>query len=129
MKSRIFVSSRLLVATAAVALAACAKPSEGAPPAPAGSAAPASAGGIAIRVDEKGFTPAHVNAEKGKPTILVFTRTTDATCATEVVFPDLKITKQLPRDTPVRIELPASEAHTLTFQCGMGMLRGTVVVQ
>src|SRR5438067_1424314 len=128
MKSSILISSSILVATVALALAACSKPSEGTPPAPAGSAAPASPGGIAVRVDEKGFTPAHVNAEKGKPITLVFTRTTDATCATEVVFPDFKITKPLPRDTPVRVELPASEARTLTFQCGMGMMRGAVVV-
>lgn len=121
MKTPSFRPLHLLVA--ALALAACSKPSEDAVP------KSANAGDVPIRVDENGFTPSSVNAEKGKPLALVFTRTSDKTCATAVSFPELKLEKQLPKGTPVRVELPAAEARTYTFQCGMGMYKSKVVVQ
>jgi plastocyanin domain-containing protein len=109
-----------VLALAALALSACGKSPEAAPLGP---------GDVAVRADEHGFTPSSVTATKGKPLALVFTRTTDKTCATAVAFPDLKIEKPLPKDTPVRIELPTAEAKTYTFQCGMGMYKSKVVVQ
>jgi hypothetical protein len=84
---------------------------------------------LAVKADEHGFTPSSVTVKKGQPLTLVFTRTTDETCATKVVFPDLKIEKDLPKDTPVAIEVPTGEARTLTFQCGMGMYKSKVVIQ
>lgn len=86
-------------------------------------------GEIAVRADEKGFTPSHVSVEKGKPLTLIFTRTSDETCARDIVFPDLGIKKPLPKDTPVRVDLPTNENRTFTFQCGMGMYKSQVVVQ
>jgi plastocyanin domain-containing protein len=82
-----------------------------------------------IKVDDKGFTPNEVKVEKGKPASLVFVRTTDSTCAKEVVFPDLKLEKDLPLNTPVRIDIPTTEARTLRFQCGMAMFKSAVLVQ
>jgi plastocyanin domain-containing protein len=112
--------SARLAAVAALALSTYAIPSLASPP--AGSE-------VAVRVDEKGFTPSHVNVEKGKPLTLIFTRTSDDTCARDAVFPDLGIKKPLPKDTPVRIELPTTDARTFTFQCGMGMYKSNVVVR
>ncbi len=86
-------------------------------------------GPIAITADDKGFTPASVSLKKGAPAQLVFTRTTDATCATEVVFPDLKITKKLPLNTPVSVDVPTDSPRSLSFACGMGMFKGAVVVR
>jgi plastocyanin domain-containing protein len=57
-----------------------------------------------------------------------FVRTTDQTCATEVVFPDLGINQKLPLNQPVKVDVPTDAAKTLTFQCGMGMYKGSVVV-
>jgi plastocyanin domain-containing protein len=82
-----------------------------------------------VTVDAQGFTPSEVHVEKGKPLSLVFTRTTDGTCATEVVFPELKLKKDLPLNTPVSIDVPTEQARTLAFQCGMGMYRSAVVIQ
>ena len=86
-------------------------------------------GPIAITADDKGFTPSSVSLKKGAAAQLVFTRTTDATCATEVVFPDLKITKKLPLNTPVSIDVPTDAPRSLSFACGMGMFKGAVVVR
>jgi plastocyanin domain-containing protein len=82
-----------------------------------------------IIVDGKGFTPSEVKVEKGKPASLVFVRTTDGTCATKVVFPELKLEKELPLNTPVMVDVPTSEARTLTFQCGMSMFKSSVLIQ
>jgi plastocyanin domain-containing protein len=92
-------------------------------------ASASSSGPIAIKADEKGFTPASVSVEKGKPATLVFTRTTDGTCATAVVFPELNVKKDLPLNTPVSIDVPTDTARTLKFTCGMGMYESSVVVK
>lgn len=85
--------------------------------------------GLKVTADETGFTPSSVALAKGQPATIEFTRTTDNTCAREVVFPGLDVKKDLPLNTPVAISVPASEAKTYTFQCGMGMYKGSVVVQ
>jgi plastocyanin domain-containing protein len=91
-------------------------------------AAPASTGPVAITVDGDGFKPSSITFKKGAPGTLIFTRTVDDTCATEVVFPQLNIKKDLPKNTPVTITVPTDTAQKLTFQCGMGMYKSSVVV-
>jgi plastocyanin domain-containing protein len=86
-------------------------------------------GATKVTVDAKGFTPSEVHIQKGKPASLVFVRTTDGTCAKQVVFPELKLQKELPLDTAVAINVPTDTARTLTFQCGMGMYQSSVVIQ
>ncbi len=93
------------------------------------SADDARSGNIAITADDKGFTPPSVTLKKGEKSTLVFTRTTDQTCATAVVFPDLKIKKDLPLNVPVSIDIPTDTARSLSFQCGMAMFKGAVVVR
>ena len=89
---------------------------------------PPTSGDIPITADEKGFTPSSVNVQKGSKTTLVFTRTSEKTCADKVVFPDLKIEKDLPMNTPVKIDVPTDKEQKLTFQCGMAMYKSSVVV-
>jgi plastocyanin domain-containing protein len=83
---------------------------------------------VQITADGEGFKPSSVTIPKGTATKLVFTRTTDDTCATEVVFPDLDVKKDLPKGAPVTIDVPTDQARTLTFQCGMGMYKSSVVI-
>jgi plastocyanin domain-containing protein len=83
---------------------------------------------VAVTVDEKGFTPSSASFKKGDHAQLVFTRKSDATCATEVVFPELKVTKPLPLNQAVTVDVPTADARTLTFQCGMGMFKSKVVI-
>ena len=83
---------------------------------------------VPILVDGRGFTPSAVTVKKGERLILELTRITDATCATSVTLPELHITKDLPLNKAVRIPIPTETSRTVTFSCGMGMLKGTVVV-
>lgn len=93
-----------------------------------GTPAAASGKSVAITVSSEGFAPAEVKLKKGEAATLVFTRTSDATCAKAVALPELGLTKALPLDQPVEIEVPVASARTLTFQCGMGMYKSKVVI-
>jgi plastocyanin domain-containing protein len=65
----------------------------------------------------------------GVPARLTFVRTTDKTCATEVVFPALNIRRALPLNQPVVIDLAPAITGDVAFTCGMNMLKGVVVVE
>jgi plastocyanin domain-containing protein len=84
---------------------------------------------IAVTADERGFTPAAVETQHGSKLTLRFTRTTDATCADKVVFPEAGIEQALPLKQPVDVIVPTDKARTLAFQCGMGMFKSAVVVR
>lgn len=84
-----------------------------------------------VTADDHGFSPPSFKLAGGGPGshgTVTFIRTTDKTCATEVVFPDLKLEKKLPLNEVVSVELPTDAPKTLTFQCGMAMYKGAVVV-
>jgi plastocyanin domain-containing protein len=84
-----------------------------------------------VTASEHGFSPTSLKLPSGGPGshgTVSFVRTTDHTCATEVVFPDLDINKPLPLNQVVKVDLPTDAPKTLTFQCGMAMYKGAVVV-
>jgi plastocyanin domain-containing protein len=87
--------------------------------------------GREVRVDvtDKGFEPAEVKVPANQAITLVMTRKTDQTCAKEVVFESLNQRYTLPLNQSVRIDLPASPGGTLSYQCGMKMLGGRIVIQ
>jgi RND family efflux transporter MFP subunit len=93
------------------------------------AAAQAKAQTAKIVINEQGFDPAKVSLRAGTPGRLTFIRTTDKTCATEVVFPSLKIKRALPLNEPVQIEFTPAKTGEIAFACGMNMLKGVVVVQ
>jgi len=92
------------------------------------SASAPTEGVVAVTADQDGFKPSSVTFKKGAPATLVFTRTTDQTCATEVVFPELDLKKELPKGTAVSVPIPTDKERSLTFQCGMGMFKSAVVI-
>ena len=82
-----------------------------------------------VAVTEKGFEPDAVQLRAGVPARITFTRTTDKTCATEVVFPSIGIKRALSLNEPVVIEFTPEKTGTIAFVCGMNMLKGAVVVE
>lgn len=83
---------------------------------------------VKITVSDHGFVPSSIQAKRGQSLTLEFTRVSDQTCAKQVVFPELNLTKDLPLNAPVSIQVPTDAARTLTFQCGMGMYKSAVVI-
>jgi len=88
----------------------------------------ADSGNVKVTVSDHGFTPSSIQAKRGQPLTLQFTRVSAQTCAKQVAFPELNLTKDLPLDTAVTIQVPTDVARTLTFQCGMGMYKSSVVI-
>jgi plastocyanin domain-containing protein len=83
---------------------------------------------VVIRV-EGGYSPARVRLRAGQPARLVFDRREDASCSEEVVIPELGIRRFLPAHQRTGIDLPGVRAGAYEFTCGMGMLRGSLVVE
>jgi plastocyanin domain-containing protein len=81
-----------------------------------------------IRVDG-GYAPARIRLRAGQPARLVFDRREESSCSEEVLFPDFGIRRFLPAHQRTGIDLPAARAGTYEFMCGMGMLRGSLVVE
>lgn len=84
---------------------------------------------VLVVADERGFSPNAVQTQHGSKLTLRFTRTSNATCADKVVFPEAGIERELPLKQAVDIVVPTDRARTLGFQCGMGMFKSTVLVR
>jgi plastocyanin len=84
---------------------------------------------VRVTVNETNFDPQRLTLRAGVPARVTFTRTSDKTCATAVVFPSLNIRRELPLNEPVTIEFTPEKAGEIAFACGINMLRGTIVVQ
>lgn len=92
-----------------------------------GSVAGASVQLISVAVTKQGFSVSGAAVKAGTPVRMTFTRRTNETCATAVAIPDHGITRDLPLNTPVIVEF--TPRKDVTFQCGMGMLSGTLAVR
>jgi len=76
-----------------------------------------------------GYSPDVIVVKKGIPVRLNFYRDETADCSDTIVFGDFGIRKPLPayRTTPVEFT-PQKEGEYI-FTCGMGMLRGKLIVR
>ena len=82
-----------------------------------------------LLVTEKGFEPATLKVAPNQEISLAFTRKTDSTCATEIIFPAQKIKKELPLNKAVTINLGILKKGEVSFSCGMNMVNGVINVQ
>lgn len=87
-----------------------------------------SARDIEVVVD-KGFQPAQLKVKEGERVRIKFIKKDYGSCTREVVFPSLGITRTLPTNQTVVVELPPQKAGEVAFHCGMKMSRGTIVVE
>ncbi|HEX8433046.1 MAG TPA: cupredoxin domain-containing protein [Longimicrobium sp.] len=76
-----------------------------------------------------GYDPARVRVKRGVPVRLVFDRQESSSCSEEVVFPDFGVRRFLPANAKTTVEINPAEAGSYDFTCGMGMLRGKLIVE
>lgn len=82
-----------------------------------------------IEITKSGYQPASIRLRRGIAARITFLRTTDATCATQVVFPDYGIRRDLPLDQTVVVSITPRNAGEFAFACGMNMMRGKLIVR
>ena len=115
-----------------VSVAACKKgeaDAKKAPPPIAVAPTPVTADGvrhIAITADTSGYKPDRIVGKPGEKLVLVFTRTAESTCISQLVTPDKK-TVDLPMNQPVEVAVTVPQTGEVGFACGMDMFHGTVV--
>ena len=80
-----------------------------------------------IEVDN-GYAPAVVRVRAGQPVRLEFHRVDRSSCTEEVVIPDFGIRTFLPTGRTVTVEFTPAAPGEHEFACGMGMVRGRIVV-
>lgn len=84
---------------------------------------------VTILVKDGIYQPALIQVPANKPVILHFLREDDGACSANVVFPQLKVSYQLPKNQTITVELPPQSKGTLDFTCQMGMYRGKIVIE
>lgn len=95
------------------------------------AAAASGPGGVQeVRVVVRGgYRPSHVRVRAGAPVRLVFDRQEESSCSEEVVLPDFGVRRFLPAHTETVVEFTPAVAGSHVFTCGMGMLRGQLIVE
>jgi hypothetical protein len=95
----------------------------------AASAAPAKPGEprrISIEANEKGFVPDTIEGAPGEKLVLVFTRTIDGDCMSQVKFAG-QAPIELPKDHAVDVPVTVPTTGKLQFACAMDMNTGVIV--
>ena len=95
------------------------------------AAAVSTSGGVqevAITV-KGGYSPDIIEVKKGQPVQLSFYHDEENSCSEELLMPDFSIRRDLPAFKTTLVELLPKEVGTFPFTCGMGMLRGSLVVK
>jgi plastocyanin domain-containing protein len=92
--------------------------------------APATGGVQEVRVVVRGgYQPSQVRVQAGTPVRLVFDRQEDSSCSEEIVIPDFGVRRFLPAQTQTSVEFTPTREGSHEFTCGMGMLRGRLIVE
>ena len=82
-----------------------------------------------VKITERGFEPENLKLRRGVLARITFLRTTDQTCATEIVLRDFGIRRDLPLNQPVVVTFMPKTKGEFSFTCGMNMMRGKLIVQ
>ncbi len=76
-----------------------------------------------------GYSPDVIMVKKGIPVRLDFYRDETADCSDTIVFGDFNIRKPLPAFKTTAIEFTPEKEGEYVFTCGMGMMRGKLIVR
>ena len=82
-----------------------------------------------VKITERGFEPVSLKLRRGVAARITFLRTTEQTCAKEIVLRDFGIKRDLPLNQSVVITLMPKTKGEFSFTCGMNMMRGKLIVQ
>ena len=95
--------------------------------------APVTAGTVAdgvrridVEANKDGYTPERIAGKPGEKLMLVFKRTIEADCLSQLKTPEGKLV-DLPMNKPVEVAVTVPDKGELTFACGMDMFHGTIV--
>ena len=84
---------------------------------------------VKISVTEKGFVPAVVTVQAGRPVTLLVTRRVERTCVTGFVLKTHGIDEKLPLGKTVVIHFTPESPGELIYACPMDMYHGKIVVR
>lgn len=76
-----------------------------------------------------GYQPASFNLRRGVLARIVFVRQVEGACGEEIVIPEYGVKRALPLNKPVVVAFTPDKSGEFSFTCGMGMLRGKIVVK
>ena len=76
-----------------------------------------------------GYSPSLVRVRKGQPVRLTFDRRERSGCSEEVVLGSFGIRRFLPPFKKTVVEFTPDKSGSYEFTCGMGMLRGQIIVE
>ena len=82
-----------------------------------------------VLISEQGYSRTTIRLRRGVPARITFLRTTDATCATEVVIADFGIRRSLPLNQAVAVAFTPKKSGEIGFACGMNMMHGKLIVR
>ena len=83
---------------------------------------------VVIKV-KGGYSPDVITVEKGRPVRLNFYREETAVCSEQVLFPDFNKQATLTPFKTIPLEFTPDKEGEFGFQCGMGMLHRTIIVE
>lgn len=78
---------------------------------------------------DNGYNPSVIEVKKGKPVELTFTGGKNIGCGGTVVFKTLKLSGDCATGKSVTLKFTPTKKGEIPFTCGMGMLKGKVVVK
>ncbi len=88
---------------------------------------PPIANSVAMTVTDKGFEPQNLRVHEGQPVQLTITRTSDSTCATEIVIDEYGVDTKLPLNEPVKVSFTPKKTGELKYGCAMQKMIGGVI--
>ena len=81
---------------------------------------------IPVEANAKGYAPDHIAGKPGEKLGLVFTRTDDTECISQLKVANGKLV-DLPKGKAVEIAVTVPASGEVGFACGMDMYRGVIV--
>lgn len=76
-----------------------------------------------------GYIPNTISVRAGKPVELEFYRKERVGCASTLVIKDLDVRRDMVSGSIVTVRFTPKKAGEIPFECGMGMIKGKVIVK